>query len=61
MKEQRRTTSIAQWICLRLPSCGLWFKSQAQHPPFFKLYLKCEVKRAKIKGKEAVIGQHLKK
>ena len=30
--------NIALWFCLRLPSCGPTFKSQAHHPNFFNLY-----------------------
>ena len=30
--------AIAQWICLRLPSCGPGFESQAHHLCFYHLY-----------------------
>ena len=30
--------AIAQWICLRLPSCGPRFESQAHHLCFYHLY-----------------------
>ena len=31
------TAIVAQWICLRLPSCGPGFKSQERHLRFFHL------------------------
>ena len=30
--------AIAPWFCLRLPSCGPVFESQAHHLRFFNLY-----------------------
>ena len=44
---------IAQWIRLRLPSCGPRFKSQAQHLRFaiFNFNLGCNVERTKINNK----------
>ena len=44
--------SIAPWFCLRLPSCGRGFKSQAHHLSFFNLYYwNCNEKRTKINKK----------
>ena len=31
--------AIAPWFCLRLPSCGLGFESQAHHLLFFQFVL----------------------
>ena len=60
MKTKRSLTltywasAIAQWICLRLPTCGPGFESQAQQVrlAFFNLNLNCNVKCTKIKQKE---------
>ena len=41
--------AIAQWIRLRLPSCGPGFESQAQHLSFGFLNLNCGVKRTENK------------
>ena len=50
----RRGAAIAQWICLRLPSCRPGFESQVHHLHFFHLmylcYI-CHVKRTKINKK----------
>ena len=44
--------AIAPWFCLRLPSCGRGFKSQAHHLNFFNLYYwNCNEKRTKINKK----------
>ena len=55
-------------FCLRLQSCGPWFKSQAHHLHFLqikmlklKLYLMFTREKDKIKQKEAGIGPYLKK
>ena len=56
--------AIAQWICLRLPSCRPVFESQAHHLSFYHLlsnlcYI-CHVKRTKINKKRPGLA-HLKK
>ena len=53
--------AIAPWFCLRLPSCGPGFESQAHHLCFFNLYYwNCNEKIMKINKKEAGIGPFLK-
>ena len=47
--------AIAQWFCLRLPSCGPGFESQALHLRFFQL-LKLYRENNENKQKEAGIG-----
>ena len=49
-----RTAATAQWILLRLPSCGSRFETQAQHLRFFNLLMTCE--KDENKQKEAVNG-----
>ena len=49
--------AIAPWFCLRLPSCGPGFKSQAHHLSFFQfVLLKLYRENNKNKQKEAGIG-----
>ena len=50
-------TAIAQWICLRLPSGGPWFKSQVLHLRF--VHLKYIVLKDENKQKEAGFGPYL--
>ena len=58
--------NIAPWFCLRLPSCGPRFESQAQHLRFFQFVLNCVVWkrncneiRTKLNKKETGIGPFL--
>ena len=43
--------AIAPWFCLRLPSCGLGFKSQAHHLCFFQFVLKLKWEKNENKQK----------
>ena len=52
--------AIAPWFCLRLPSRGPGFESQALHLHFFQL-LKLYRENNENKQKEAGIGPFLKK
>ena len=56
--------AIAQWICLRLPSCCPGFESQAHHLHFYNLqylcYI-CHVERTKINKKRPGLVHFLKK
>ena len=64
-KHYSLAAAIAPWLCLRLPSCGPGFESQAHHLCFFmlklKLYCCWNKKRTKINEKEAGIGPYFKK
>ena len=61
-----KDATIAQWICLYLPTCWPVFCSQAHHLHFYHLHLNlcyiclCIVKRAKINKKETRFGPFLK-
>ena len=49
--------AIAPWFCLRLPSCGPGFKSQAHHLHFFQfVLLKLYQENNENKQKKAGIG-----
>ena len=49
--------AIAPWFCLRLPSCGPGFKSQAHQLRFFQfVFLKLYWENDENKQKEAGIG-----
>ena len=49
--------TIAPWFCLRLPSCGSGFESQAHHLRFFQfVLLKLYQGNNENKQKEAGIG-----
>ena len=39
IKVNFRDAAVAQWICLRLPSCCPWFEYQANHLHFFQFLL----------------------
>ena len=53
--------AMAPWFCLRLPSCGPGFESQAHHLCFFQfVLLKLHRENNEIKQKEAGIGPFLK-
>ena len=60
--------AIAQWICLRLPSCLPGFESQAHHLCFFSIYIvrivylsfKLECEKNENKQKEAGNGPFFK-
>ena len=57
-----RVATIALWFCLRLPSCGPWFESQAHHLRFFQfVILKVYLENNEKNKKEARIGPFLKK
>ena len=43
--------AIAQWICLRLPSCRPGFESQAHHLCFHRFIELCNVEKTKVKQK----------
>ena len=66
-KRHKIVADIAQWNSQRLPSCGPWFESQAQHFLFFNFYYRYifhfnfNVKRTEMNKKEARIGPNLKK
>ena len=54
--------AIAPRFCLRLPSCGPGFESQAHHLCFFQfVLLKLYQENNENKQKEARIGPYLKK
>ena len=54
--------AIAPWFCLRLPSCGPGFESQAHHLRFFQfVLLKLYRENNENKQKEAGIGPFLKR
>ena len=54
--------AIAPWFCLRLPSCGPGFESQAHHPCFFQfVLLKFYRENDENKQKEAGIGLFFRK
>ena len=56
-----RVATIAPWFCLRLPSWGPRFESQAHHLHFFQfVLLKLYQENNQNKPKEAGIG-HFKK
>ena len=44
--------AIAPWFCLRLPSCGPGFESQAHHLSFFQFVLKLLQEKNKNKQKK---------
>ena len=49
--------TIAQWICLCLPSYRPGFKSQAHHQCYYQFVFElCHVEKTKINEKEAGIG-----
>ena len=66
IRKQSGGATIAQWICLCLPSCRPGFESGAQHLRFYQLpivnlcYI-CHVKQNENKQKEAGYGPFLKK
>ena len=53
--------AIAQWICLRLPSCHPRFESQAHHLSFHQFVELFNLEKDKNKQKEAGIGPYLQK
>ena len=53
--------AIAPWFCLRLPSCGPGFESQAHHLCFIQFVLKLKRKKNKNKQKEAGLAHFFKK
>ena len=58
----QRVAAIAPWFCLRLPSCGPGFESQAHHLRFFQFVLmKLYRDNNENKQKEIGIGPFLKK
>ena len=48
--------AIALWFCLRLPSWGTGFESQAHHLCFFQFVLELWPEKNENKQKEAGIG-----
>ena len=51
------TSTIAQWIRLRLPSCNPGFESQAHHLRYYQfIIVLCNVEKTKINKKVAGIG-----
>ena len=59
--KETRGATMAQWICLRLPSCRPGFKPQAHHLRFYQFILElCNVEKAKI-NKRGRDGPFLKR
>ena len=57
-----KLAAIAQWFCLRLPSCGPGSNPEHTIYAYFNLYFwNCDEKRTKINEKEAGIGPFLKR
>ena len=59
---EERVAAIAQWIHLRLPSCGPGFESQAHQLCFYRFIFKlCRVKSTKINKKRPELANIYKK